>query len=96
VQSLVECVSECANANATPLKVYVATLLSLASLSNASQASVASEVVIRLCQVRNASPGYGIEADGIPADTYSYLALDSICDTIMEPSYHAVFNWAMQ
>jgi len=85
VQSLVECLSEGANAYATSLKVYVATLESLASLSNASKASVASEVVIRLCQVRNASPGYGIEADGIQEETYRVLALEFLCDTIMEP-----------
>jgi len=85
VQSLVDCISEGANAYAASLKVYVATLESLATLSNASQASVASETVTRLCQVRSASPGYGIDSDGILEETYDLLALEFLCDTIMEP-----------
>lgn len=85
VQSLIDCISEGANAYAASLKVYVATLESLALTSNTSQASVASETVLRLCQVRSASPGYGIDSDGILEETYNLLALELLCNTVMEP-----------
>lgn len=88
VNSLVQCVTECLTEGAkgyvASLKVYIATLDSFTSQSNTSRSAVASELMIRLCQVRGASPGYGIDYGDIPEDVSNILSVEFLCETVME------------
>lgn len=82
VACLTDCIEDAAHAYVLSLKVHVATLESLASLSRESQASVANEVITRLCDVRAASPGYGIESEHLSNEIANFLSLEYLCDTV--------------
>ena len=84
VECLLECIDEAARAYVLSLKVHIATFGSHISVSNESQASVAYEVINRLCDVRVASPGYGIESESVPKEINDMLSVEFLCDTIID------------
>jgi hypothetical protein len=84
VGCLTDCIDDAARAYVLSLKVHIATLDSLASLSGESQASVAYKVITRLCDVRAASPGYGIESESLSDEITNFLSIEYLCDTIFE------------
>jgi len=83
VECLMDCLDEGARAYAASLKVHSVTLDSVASLSSESQATVAHQVITRICHVRTASPGFGIESS-VSDETTNMLSLEYLCDTVIE------------
>jgi hypothetical protein len=87
VHCIRECLSEGAKGFMASVKVYVATLEPLASSSSESQAAVASEMILRLCQVRGASPGFGIVMENMDEETSNALCVEFLCDHVYEPVF---------
>ena len=89
---LIECVTECleegSQAYGTSLKVYSAMIDSFAHSSNDSQSTISSTTVIRLCDVRSASPGFAIELAGT-SETNTILSLEYLCDTVFEATFNS-------
>jgi len=76
VRCLIECIQEATQAYAASLKVHNALLNQYAVSSNTSPAEVAHAAIVRLCNVRTASPGFDDEilgdiASSIPASSSS-------------------------
>jgi hypothetical protein len=88
VECLEECLEEGAKAYVASLKVYCATLDHLASVSSETQAYLCKTVILRLCDVRLTSPGFGPDAenaaDGISDDAMKALSMDYLCETLIE------------
>jgi hypothetical protein len=94
-----ECLSEGAKGFMASVKVYVATLESLAASSSDStttaattQVAVASEMIVRLCQVRGASPGFGIVTEHMDEETKHGLCVEFLCDHVFEPVFPLCTN----
>ena len=99
---LINCLSEsledAAKAYVASLKVYCAMLDHLASISNESQANLCQTLILRLCDVRATSPGFGPDFDSasseeeddennlgsVSASAIEALSLEFLCNTIME------------
>jgi len=92
VQCMKECLSEGAKGFAASVKVYVATLESFAASSGDTQAAVASEMMLRLCKVRSASPGFGIVTENIDEETITALSVEFLCDHVFEPVFPLCSN----
>jgi len=88
VQCLSECIEDAARAYMASLKVYCATLDHLTSMSNESQAHLCQTVILRLCDVRSTSPGFGPDFDkdsvGLSEAASKALSLENLCDTVIE------------
>ena len=91
VQCLLECIQEGASAYAASLRVYCAMLESFSSQSRDSQATVAHSVITRLCDVRAASPGYGIECN-ISDETNRVLSLGYLYEMVIESALQSCSN----
>ena len=88
VQCLSECLEDATRAYVTSIKVYCAMLDHLASMANDSQANLCQSVILRICDVRSTSPGFGSDYKtdmvGISKDAYEALSLEYLCDTVVE------------
>jgi hypothetical protein len=84
VACLNDCIDDVARAYVLSLKVHIATLDSIASISGESQASVACQVITRVCDVKAASPGYGIESNSISDEIANFLSIEYLCNTIFD------------
>jgi hypothetical protein len=94
IQCMRECISNGAKGFVASLKVFVATIETLASASNETQPVVASELIMRLCQVRLTSPGFGIVTENIDEETANALSVEFLCDHVFEPVFPRCANLA--
>jgi len=100
VRCLIECIQEATQAYVASLKVHNALLPHYASTSNTTPAEIAHSAIVRLCNVRTASPGFddgiitSISSSVARSSTQSgttsassishHLSLEYLCDTIVE------------
>jgi hypothetical protein len=88
VQCLSECLEDAARGYVASLKVYCAMLDQLASISHESQAQLCQTVILRLCDVRSTSPGFGPDFDKEMVEVSKVaseaLSLEFLCDTVVE------------
>mmetsp|Transcript_8424 Transcript_8424/g.10653 ORF Transcript_8424/g.10653 Transcript_8424/m.10653 type:complete len:875 (+) Transcript_8424:213-2837(+) len=88
VQSFLECLEESARAYVASLKVYCATLDHLASFSNETHANLTHSAILRICDVRAASPGFGpgmnMEIALVSQVASEALSLEYLCETMMD------------
>jgi hypothetical protein len=81
--SMLDCLGEATNAYEASLRVYSAMLEQLNLLTGDSEASLAHAMVVRIVEVRRASPGFA--SDGAcPAAYRQTLSLDWACDVLVE------------
>jgi len=84
VQCLLESLEEASKAYIASLRVYSAMLDQFATASNERPAALANAVIIRLCDVRSASPGFGPDVSVTSEVASKALSLDYLCETVIE------------
>jgi hypothetical protein len=85
VVSILECLGEAANAYEASLRVYGAMLEQLNVLTGEPEASLAHAMIVRIVNVRGASPGFA-EDMACPPEQQQTLSLDWACDILVEAS----------
>ena len=85
VVSILDCLGEAANAYEASLRVYGAMLEQLNVLTGEPEASLAHAMIVRIVNVREASPGFA-EDMACPPEQKQTLSLDWACDILVEAS----------
>jgi hypothetical protein len=81
--SILDCLGEAANAYEASLRVYGAMLEQLTVLTGEPEASLAHAMIVRIVNVREASPGFA-EDMACPPEQQQTLSLDWACDILVE------------
>lgn len=82
VESILNCLGEAANAYEASLRVYGAMLEQLNVLTGDPEASLAHAMIVRIVNVREASPGFA-EDMACPPEQQQTLSLDWACDILV-------------
>jgi hypothetical protein len=83
VVSILECLAEATNAYEASLRVYGAMLEQLTMLTGDSEASLVHAMIVRIVEVRKASPGFVADVE-CPVAFRQRLSLDWSCDILVE------------
>jgi hypothetical protein len=83
LSSMLDCLGEATNAYEASLRVYGAMMEQLNLLTGDSEASLANAMVVRIVEVRKASPGFTSDVECPPAYQQT-LSLDWAADVLLE------------
>jgi hypothetical protein len=88
VACILDCLADAAKAYEASLRVYGAMLEQIHLLTGESEASLAHAMVVKVVEVRRASPGFVDDVD-CPAEYRQILSLDWSCEVLVEAALPA-------